>query len=738
MAVVDSPPLAPPEPGQLRTGRRVKVPTVLQMEIADCGAASLGMILAHHGRWATLDELREACGVSRDGSSAIDIISAADNFGLEADVGMVAVGELEGRAMPAIVWWDRRHFLVLEGATGSQVYLNDPVNGRRSITVEQFAGHFSGAVLSFTPTEKFRPGGDPPRLRGAVTQRLAHSRAGLALAIAAGTLAALPVLTLALLSQLFVDAVLGDGDRSLGRWIVVATLVAVVSEMVLVRVQYRALAALQHKLAMVGTVGLLERLLRLPLSAYFLRGAGDLASRATGPASLAQTLSGQLGAVLAGSASVVIYAVAMAVLEWRLALIAVGLALGALVAMWRGMQRQRINQEAVLQAQGAAQGVAVRTIGAIESVKASGATNEAFTGWIERVAQGIDAQRRLGGIASVLGVVPGFVNACTSVLVLVVGAILVFHGKLSVGGLLAIQILAASLSVPVQQLLSSAASMQQGMAQLRRIDDIMAHPEDPRFAEVGARRSAAGGGRLELRAVTFGYRRTSIPLIREVSLEIAPGGWLALVGASGAGKTTIGRLASGLATPWQGEVLLDGVPIVEWDRDALAATLAGVEQQVTLFAGTVRDNVALWDPTIDDERITAALGDAAVLRDVLARPGGLGAPVLDGGRNFSGGQRQRIGLARALVRDPRLLVLDEATSALDPVTEVEVMRNVRRRGCSVLVIAHRLSTVRDADEILCLGRGGRVLERGTHDALLAAGGWYAQSVSASGDGGVGV
>lgn len=737
MTVVDDAP-APAVPTKLRTGRRVKVPTVLQMEVADCGAASLGMILAHHGRWASLDELREACGVSRDGSSALDIVSAADDFGLDADVSRVEVGGLEAMAMPVIAWWDRRHFLVLEGATGSSVYLNDPAAGRRTMTVEQFAGHFSGAVLAFTPTETFRPGGEPPRLRGAVTARLANSRAGLALAITAGTLAAVPTLALALLSQLFVDAVLGDGDRYLGGWIVLATLIAVVTEVLLVRLQYRTLAALQYKLAMVGTVDLLDRLLRLPLSAYFLRGAGDLANRMTGPAALAQTLSGQLGAVLVGSVSVVVYAVAMALLDWRLALIVVGLALGALVAMWRGMQRQRINQEAVLQAQGRAQGVAVRTIGAIESVKASGATGEAFTGWIERVAVGIDAQRRLVGIASVLGVVPGFVNAVTAVMVLVVGAILVYHGMLTVGGLLAIQILAASLAVPVQQLLSSAASMQQGMAQLRRIDDIMGQPTDPRFAEIGARRTAAGGGHLELREVTFGYRRTGVPLIRAVSIEVAPGGWLALVGASGSGKTTIGRLASGLATPWTGEVLLDGVPITGWDRDALAATLAGVEQQVTLFAGTVRDNVTLWDPTVDDERILAALHDAAVLKDVLARPGGLGAPVLDGGRNFSGGQRQRIGLARALVRDPRLLVLDEGTSALDPVTEVEVMQNVRRRGCSVLVIAHRLSTVRDADEILCLGQGGRVLERGTHESLMASGGWYAESVSASGDGGVGV
>jgi NHLM bacteriocin system ABC transporter peptidase/ATP-binding protein len=733
--VADSPASTPT---RLRTGRRAKVPTVLQMQIADCGAASLGMILAHHGRWETLDELREVCGVSRDGSSAVDILRAADHFGLESHGTRVVAGQLEGMAMPVIVWWDRSHFLVLEGAKRSRVHLNDPASGRRTITVDQFVEHFSGAVLTFAPTDRMHTGGERPGLRRSLSERLRRSRWGLALAIAAGTLAAIPTLALALLAQLFVDAVLGVGDRSIGSWIALATFIAVLTQVLVVHLQYRTLAALQQKLATVGTVSLLERLLQLPLSAYFLRGAGDLASRMTGPAALAQTLSGQVGAVAVGAVSIFIYAIAMFVLDWHLALIVVGLALGALIVMWRGMKVQRASQEVVLQAEGRAQGVAVQTIVAIESVKAAGATDQAFDVWIKPVAAGVDAERRTAGVASILGIVPAFVNAATAALVLVVGAILLYHGTISIGDLLAIQILAASFGSPVQQLLSSAVSVQQGMAQLRRIDDIVGQPIDPRFESNGVGRTTPGSGQLELRNVTFGYRRTSTPLIRSVSFEVEPGGWLALVGASGAGKTTIGRLASGLVTPWSGEVLLDGSSISEWDPDTLAVTLATVEQQVVLFAGTVRDNVTLWDDTVDDERVIRALHDAAMLRDVLARPGGLGAPVLDGGRNFSGGQRQRIGLARALVRDPSLLVLDEATSSLDPLTEVEVMENVRRRGCSVLVIAHRLSTVRDADEILCLGRGGRLLERGTHSELMASGGWYAESVAASGDGGIGV
>ena len=721
----------------LRTGRRAKVPTVLQMQVADCGAASLGMILARHGRWETLDDLREACGVSRDGANANDLLAAARDYGLEAHAARVELGALEGMAMPVVVWWDRSHFLVLEGATGSRVYLNDPECGRRILTVAEFAKKFSGAVLSFAPAPGFRTGGEPPGVRRAIAERLRHSRSGLAFAILAGTLAAVPTLALALLAKLFVDVVLGRGDRSLGVWIVLAALIAVSVQFLLVILKYRALAALQFKLAIVGTVGLLERMLRLPLSAYFLRWPGELASRVTGPAALAQTLSGQVGSALVGAVSVVIYAIAMFVLDWRLALIVVGLAFGALAVMWRGMVMQRINQEGVLHAQGRARGIAVQTLGAIESVKASGATSEAFRSWIEPVAVGVEAQRRLSRISAVLGVVPGFVNAISAALVLVVGAILLYHGMISVGGLLAVQLLAAAFAAPVQEMLVSASAVQQGMAQLRRIDDIHGQPEDPRFAGDGPGHSAPATGRLELREVSFGYRSNGFPLIRSVSLQVAPGGWLALVGASGSGKTTIGRLASGLVTPWSGEVLIDGVPVREWDRDALASALAGVEQHVTLFAGTVRDNVTLWDTTVDDERVREALRDAGVLDDVLARPGGLSAPVLDGGRNFSGGQRQRIGLARALVREPRILVLDEATSALDPVTEVEVMQNVRRRGCSVLVIAHRLSTVRDADEILCLGRGGRLLERGDHGSLMAADGWYARSVRASGDGGVG-
>jgi NHLM bacteriocin system ABC transporter peptidase/ATP-binding protein len=724
-----------------RTGPRVKVPVVLQMEVADCGAASLGMILSAHGRWLALDDLRTACGISRDGATALDIIDAAEGFGMQADGRRVDLGDLDGMAMPVIAWWDQNHFLVLEGIDKRNAYLNDPARGRRTIRASDFVEHFSGVVLSFTPGEDFARGGERPRLWPSITSRLSTSMSGVGLATIAGALASVPTLAVALLSRLFVDEVLGQADRSLAWWIVASICVAVVAKATLVQLQYRALSAVQHKLAVVGTVNLLERMLHLPLSAYFLRGAGDLSSRMTSPAALAQTLSTQVGGVLVGAVSFLIYGTALLALDWRLGLVVIVPSVLGLVALRQSMVRQQLAQELNLQAQGATQTVAVRSIAGIESIKASGATDDAFVNWVGREVTVIEARRRLGAASSVVGAVPGFLTALTALLVLVGGALLIEGGTLTLGGLLAFQFVAAALAAPVQQVLTSAAALQQGLAEVRRIDDIMQQPSDPRFddgLEATSRELGPFRGSVRLVDVSYGYRVKGRALIRDVSLDLEPGRWVALVGVSGAGKTTIARIAAGIVGPWSGQVLFDGHPLARWDPVSLATGLASVDQQVSLFAGTVRDNVTLWDDTIDDDRILRALDDAHVLSDVMARAGGLDATVLDAGRNFSGGQRQRLVIARGLVREPRFLVLDEATAALDPLTEVAVMDAIRRRGCAVLVVAHRLSTVRDADEIICLGRGGAVIERGSHDELLAAGGWYAESVHASGDGGVGV
>jgi NHLM bacteriocin system ABC transporter peptidase/ATP-binding protein len=730
----------PRRPLAVKTGRRVEVPTVLQMEVADCGAASLGMILALHGRWVTLDELRTACGVSRDGVSAVDIIGGAEAYGLDCRGARVGISDMAGMAMPVIAWWDNNHFLVLEGIDGRNAHINDPARGRRTLSVDEFDRHFSGVVLKLKPTDDFVRGGQRPSLLASIGSQVRSSRSGLVLATLAGALASVPTLAVALLSRLFVDQVLGRADRGLAWWIVASILLALVAQTVLVQLQYRVLSAVQHKLAIVGTVDLLDRMIRMPLSAYFRRSPGDFASRMTSPASLSQTLSLHLGGVLVGSVSFVIYAASLLLLDWRLGLLVVVPSILGLVVLRNSMLRQRTSQEMMLQAQGATLGNAVQALAAIETVKASGAVGEAFVGWVGRQVAVIDAQRKLARVSSVVGAVPAMLTALTALLVLVGGALLIDAGQLTLGGLLAFQFVSAALTAPVQQVLSSAAAVQQGLAQLGRIEDITEQPQDPRFdldADGPPRERGPFRGAVELVDITFGYRSTGRPLLKSVSLDIEPGRWVALVGVSGAGKSTIARIAAGTLGPWSGRVLFDGRPLDQWDHVSLAAGLATVEQHVTLFEATVRDNVTLWDDTLDDERVGRALADAQILDAVMARSGGLDAAVLDAGRNFSGGQRQRIGLARALVRDPRLLVLDEATSALDPITEVTVMDAVRARGCAVLVVAHRLSTVRDADEIICLGRGGAVIERGTHASLLAADGWYAQSVRASGDGGVG-
>jgi ABC-type bacteriocin/lantibiotic exporter with double-glycine peptidase domain len=341
----------------------------------------------------------------------------------------------------------------------------------------------------------------------------------------------------------------------------------------------------------------------------------------------------------------------------------------------------------------------------------------------------------VGLLARSLTLLPGLLETASTAVVLLIGGVRIMQGALTVGELVAFQVLLAIFLAPVGQLVGMAGVIQTARADVERLDDVLRHPLDPAFAPSPSATSASGGegrctGRLELRGVSFGYSRLEPPLIQSLDLAVEPGRCVALVGGSGSGKSTVARLVVGLYEPWSGEILFDGRPRTAYDRQVLGAAIGSVDQDLVIFEGTVRENLTLWDDAVDDAALDRALEDACLRDEIHSRPGGLDAGIGVGGSSLSGGQRQRLEIARSLVRDPGLLVLDEATSALDPITETTIMGNLRRRGCALLLVAHRLSTIRDADEIVVLERGC-VVERGTHHELLARGGAYARLIEAA-------
>ncbi len=740
-----APVVGPSLPGAISTGKRFRVPTILQIEAIECGAASLGMVLAGFGRWESLRELRTTCRVTRDGSSMSQIMEASLEYGLTPHGHRGTTEDLAGLQMPAIIWWQRRHYVVLEGASNGTFYVNDPARGEEKYTQDYFAKNYSGAVVTFDRTPDFTKGGKPFRTIPSLIRRLPGVGDGVLLAFLAGLLALLPGLLLAPASSLFVDGVLGGGVKAFLPFLVGTLALIAILRFGLTNLEYRALARVQEKLAARSSVSFLVQLLRLPIPFFATRNIGDLVQRVGYNSAIAQLLASQVAGAIISIVSITAYAALMFYYNWLLALIVIAFAVANVFVLQAVVKRRTVGQGLVMVDQGHVQATTVSSLQSIETIKAGGLEPEVFSKWTDQQTRMVSSEASFVTPTAVVSAVPVTLAMLTSAAILVVGALEVVSGSLSLGGLLAFQALAAGVNAPITMLVSAASQVQTITVDLQRLDDALDNPIDPRYTQDADAKGATDEvrsastrpltGAMAFDHVMFGYAEGGPPLITDLSLDLRPGSRVALVGASGSGKTTIGNLAAGLLTPWSGQITYDGRTITAIDPLILATQMAKVDQTIMLFKGTVRENVTLWDTTISDEIVTAALRDAQILDEVLARPGGLAAPVIEGGMNFSGGERQRLEIARSLVRSPNLLILDEATSALDTSTEAAVDAAVRARGCSCMIIAHRLSTIRDADEIIVLERGGHVVERGTHDQLMAANGLYASLVASAGSGG---
>ena len=429
------------------------------------------------------------------------------------------------------------------------------------------------------------------------------------------------------------------------------------------------------------------------------------------------------------------YAVVMVQYDVVLTVIGVVIALLNLVAIRFSARRRTAASRRFEQEQGKVLATSFTGLQMMETLKAGGTESDFFARWAGFQAKSIGAEQDLAVSSSYLSVVPTLLTGITTAAILIVGGERVIGGTLSLGVLVAFQYLLAAFSAPVNDLVALGGELQEIDAGMVRLDDVLDYPTDPVLADHVAADADAGGdarlaGGFELRDITFGYSRLEPPLLDGFDLAVKPGARVALIGGSGSGKSTVARILCGLYQPWSGEVLFDGRPRSSYPRDVMVNSLALVDQDIVLFEGTVTDNIALWDDTRPEPQVVQAGRDAAIHTDIASRAGGYASGVAEGGRNWSGGQRQRLEIARALVTEPAILVLDEATSALDPTTEQYIDDRLRRRGCTCLIVAHRLSTIRDCDEILVLDRG-RIVQRGTHDELMAAGGLYTDLIAAA-------
>ena len=698
-----------------------RVPMVMQMESQECGAASLAMVLAYYGKWIPLEQVREACGVSRDGSTARSLLVAARNYGMEANGYRVSTEALDGM-QPAIIHWNFNHYVVFRGFRRGKACLNDPTAGPVEVSMDEFRRSFTGIALEMKPTETFQKEGAPISIVAYVRKYLSGATEAFWLTFFFCLLTACVAISVPLFTNIFFDEILSGRNRGWATGFITAMVCVALFSLLLEYLKGKYSKRIAGSLALKGNVGYLNHLLQLPMSFFAMRYAGDLQQRQHLNESITKSLVDVLAPQIINITLLVLYLVLMFSYSTTLTLVGIGAALFNL-ALIQWFAVRRVNMiRSTEQAEGKYFSATVSCIDNMESIKAAGAETGFFAYWSGIWAHKFNVANNADDQEIRMGVIPIFISGLVDAAVLVLGALFILKGELTIGMLMAFQGFMASFITPVSEVVGASQKIIEMRSQMERVDDVMKYPVEVR-GEKGHTAEGKLGGEVELRNITFGYSPMTPPLIEDFSLHIEPGRSVAFVGSSGCGKSTLAKLITGLYKPWSGEVLFDGRPIESISSEELTNSVAAIDQNIVLFDDTVAQNIRMWDQSIEDFTLMMACNDAQIRDDIVSRPEGFATRLVKGGQNFSGGQRQRMEIATALAKEPVVLVMDEATSALDPKTEDEVMQAVRMMGLTLIIIAHRLSTIRDCDEIIVMDQG-HIVQRGTHDELMAQEGMY--------------
>ena len=717
---------------QQKNKKPVKVPVIMQMEALECGAASLAMVLAYFNKWVPIEQVRSDCGVSRDGTTAGQIYRSAERYGLRVNARRYSVKQIQELGFyPSIIHWNFNHFVVLRGFKGSTALINDPARGAVSVPLKEFDESFTGVCLEFSPGDTFAPGGKPRSIGGFIKSRLKGSLSSVIFVMLAWLLTSITGILTPTFDRVFSDEILSGNNQN---WLIPLTIsMLALMAFVLLTEGLKAIYMLKikGKLSIVSNASFLWHTLHLPMTFFSQRMAGDLAGRQASNDDVADTLVSKIAPVLLNLIMLILYLIVM--LRYNVILALVGIAtIGLNLVVARFLTQKRVNiTRAQMRDQGKLRAATVSGIEMIETIKAAGAENGFFERWA-----GFHASVNKSKVASAyaegfLGAMPTLLREISKILILSIAAWLILDDHFTIGMLLAFQGFMTMFLQPARELITTGQSMQEIRTSMERIEDVMRYPADVPEIDIPQTTTEYRKltGRIEMRNVTFGYTSMGKPQIIDFNLTLEPGQRVAFVGASGSGKSTLVKLLSGLYQPWSGEILFDGQPISAIPREVFTGSVAVVDQEVILFEDTINNNLKMWDSSIENYEVILAARDAQIHADIVQREGGYSHRLLEGGKDFSGGQRQRMEITRVLAQDPTIVLMDEATSALDARTEFNVVESIANRGVTCIIVAHRLSTIRDCDEIIVMDRG-KVVERGNHQSLLASGGLYTKLISA--------
>lgn len=703
---------------------RVDTPTMIQMEAVECGAACLGMVLGYHKKFLPLSELRETCGVSRDGSKASNVVRAGEIYGMKSDGYQKEPEELKNMQPPMILHWNFNHFVVLEGFEDGKAYINDPGEGKRVIEKDEFNESFTGIVLTFKKTSKFVEGGRVPSIVDSLKEKFEGIKVGVSFIVIAGLALIIPGLIIPTLSKVFIDKVLLE---SMDDWVIPilgGLLFMGLLQVALSSIQKKYLTRLREKIEVLSSSKFFWHILQLPMNFFYQRYSGDIISRVNINKEIASVLSGEIPSLIIDMFMILFYGILM--IQYSVLLTVVGIITGIInIFVMRYLTKGRVARyKKMLQSSSKLYSMSMSGIKMIESIKAGGGERGFFSKWSGEHVKLLNLEQKLGASSVYTSVAPSLITVINGIAMLSLGSIEVLQGKITIGMLIAFQGLMANFISPINNFVSFIDRLKNLKSNVDRLDDVLDTKIDPAYEfhtiepeNVMEDTAVKLEGYIELKNITFGYSPLDPPLIKDFSLTLKPGARVAIVGMSGSGKSTITKIISGLYHQWSGDILFDGVNRKDLPKEIINNSLSVIDQEIIPFEGSVRDNIKLWDSTISDDDMVKATIDADIHDAIVARKSGYHFPLKEDGSGFSGGQLQRIEISRALATNPTILIMDEATSALDTKTELHVDDAVRRRGCTTVIVAHRLSTIRDSNEIIVLDKG-IVVQRGTHEELM--------------------